>query len=61
MSKGRFGQYGGQYAPETMMAALEELEKPMGISRMTRRFVRSLTTCCESMRGGLPGSTMQRK
>ena len=26
MSKGRFGQYGGQYAPETMMAALEELE-----------------------------------
>lgn len=27
MSKGRFGQYGGQYAPETMMAALEELEK----------------------------------
>ncbi|MBQ9268898.1 MAG: tryptophan synthase subunit beta [Oscillospiraceae bacterium] len=26
MSKGRFGPYGGQYAPETMMAALEELE-----------------------------------
>ena len=27
MSKGRFGPYGGQYAPETMMAALEELEQ----------------------------------
>ena len=27
MSKGRFGQFGGQYAPETMMAALEELEQ----------------------------------
>ena len=27
MSKGRFLQYGGQYAPETMMAALEELEQ----------------------------------
>ena len=26
MCKGRFGPYGGQYAPETMMAALEELE-----------------------------------
>ena len=26
MNKGRFGPYGGQYAPETMMAALEELE-----------------------------------
>ena len=26
MSKGRFLDYGGQYAPETMMAALEELE-----------------------------------
>lgn len=27
MKKGRFLQYGGQYAPETMMAALEELEQ----------------------------------
>ena len=26
MSKGRFLQYGGQYAPETMMHALKELE-----------------------------------
>lgn len=26
MSKGRFGQYGGQYAPETLMHALDELE-----------------------------------
>ncbi len=25
-SKGRFGPYGGQYVPETLMAALEELE-----------------------------------
>ena len=29
MSKGRFGQFGGQYAPETMMAALEELEQAL--------------------------------
>ena len=26
MLKGRFGPYGGQYVPETLMAALEELE-----------------------------------
>ena len=24
--KGRFGPYGGQYVPETLMSALEELE-----------------------------------
>lgn len=27
MKKGRFSQYGGQYAPETMMVALQELEQ----------------------------------
>lgn len=27
MRKGRFSQYGGQYAPETMMGALQELER----------------------------------
>ena len=27
MSKGRFAQYGGQYAPEIMMSALQELER----------------------------------
>jgi len=25
--KGRFGAYGGRYVPETLMAALEELEE----------------------------------
>lgn len=27
MSKGRFGRHGGQYVPETLMGALEELEQ----------------------------------
>lgn len=27
MSKGRFGNYGGQYIPETLMKAVEELEE----------------------------------
>ena len=27
MSKGRFGGYGGQYVPETLMNAVNELEE----------------------------------
>ena len=27
MSKGRFGEYGGQYIPETLMSAVQELEE----------------------------------
>ena len=27
MSKGRFGEYGGQYVPETVMNAVTELEE----------------------------------
>ena len=27
MSKGRFGNYGGQYIPETLMNAVQELGK----------------------------------
>ena len=28
-SKGRFGKYGGMYVPETLMPAVEELEKAL--------------------------------
>ncbi len=38
---GRFGVYGGRYVPETLMAALEELEALMRRRRRTRRFRRS--------------------
>ena len=27
MSKGRFGEYGGQYVPETLMPAVQEVEE----------------------------------
>ncbi len=27
MSKGRFGEHGGQYVPETLMRAIDELEQ----------------------------------
>jgi len=43
MSKGRFGPYGGQYAPETMMAALEELETAYETYSKDPAFRRELT------------------
>jgi len=39
---GRFGPYGGRYVPETLMAALEQLEREYEKARRDRRFQRSL-------------------
>jgi tryptophan synthase beta chain len=35
---GRFGPYGGRYVPETLMAALEELEREYAKARRDKRF-----------------------
>jgi tryptophan synthase beta chain len=40
--KGRFGAYGGRYAPETLMSALEELEREYDKAKRDRRFQRRL-------------------
>ena len=40
-SKGRFGKYGGQYVPETLMNAVNELEEAYtntGIDRFHTKF-----------------------
>src|SRR5881409_2150958 len=37
-TSGRFGAYGGRYVPETLMAALEELERQYEKARHDRRF-----------------------
>ena len=37
-SRGRFGPFGGQYVPETLMAALAELEAEYRAARRDRRF-----------------------
>jgi tryptophan synthase beta chain len=37
-ARGRFGAYGGRYVPETLMAALEELEQVCREARRDRRF-----------------------
>jgi tryptophan synthase beta chain len=39
---GRFGVYGGRYVPETLMAALEELEREYEKAKRDRRFQRRL-------------------
>ncbi|MGE0407140.1 MAG: tryptophan synthase subunit beta [Candidatus Korobacteraceae bacterium] len=39
---GRFGTYGGRYVPETLMAALEELQTAYGRARRDRMFQREL-------------------
>ncbi len=41
-SVGRFGVYGGRYVPETLMAALEELERHYEKARRDRGFQRRL-------------------
>src|ERR1700733_9185770 len=40
--KGRFGVYGGRYVPETLMAALEELESAYDKAKRDRGFQRRL-------------------
>jgi tryptophan synthase beta chain len=40
--KGRFGVYGGRYVPETLMAALEELEREYDKAKRDRGFRRRL-------------------
>ena len=39
---GRFGAYGGRYVPETLMAALEELERAYEKAKRDRKFQRRL-------------------
>ena len=42
MSKGRFGEFGGQYIPETLMSALYELEEAYNHYKNDPEFVREL-------------------
>ena len=42
MRAGRFGPYGGRYVPETLMAALEELEAAYDEAKVDPQFQREL-------------------
>ena len=38
MKKGYFGPFGGQFVPETLMAALSDLEREYAVSKQDKRF-----------------------
>ena len=40
---GRFGDFGGQYVPETVMNAVHELEQAYDFYKMTHNFKKELT------------------
>ncbi len=42
-SRGHFGPYGGKYVPETLMAALEELEKAYRSTRLDPKFKKEVS------------------
>nr|WP_122013179.1 tryptophan synthase subunit beta [Maliibacterium massiliense] len=51
MKKGRFAQFGGQYAPETMMHALEELERAYEACKEDPAFKRELSALLHDYAG----------
>jgi tryptophan synthase beta chain len=50
-AKGRFGVYGGRYVPETLMAALEELERAYDKAKRDRSFQRRLNELLRTYAG----------
>ena len=51
MAKGRFGIYGGQYIPETLMSAVTELEQEYERWSKDPGFVEELNTLLEQYAG----------
>jgi len=49
--KGRFGVYGGRYVPETLMAALEELERQYEKAKRDKRFQKRLNDLLHNYAG----------
>lgn len=60
MSKGRFGIHGGQYIPETLMNAVNELEEAYNRYKDDPEFKRELKDLLTIMPIGLLFFTMQR-
>jgi tryptophan synthase beta chain len=50
-SSGRFGAYGGRYVPETLMSALEELEREYQKAKRDRKFQRRLDELLRTFAG----------
>src|SRR5438874_650774 len=50
-TSGRFGAYGGRYVPETLMSALEELEREYEKAKRDRKFQRRLDELLRTFAG----------
>src|SRR5438067_11647442 len=50
-TSGRFGAYGGRYVPETLMSALEELEREYEKAKRDRKFRRRLDELLRTFAG----------
>ena len=50
--RGRYGDYGGKFVPETLMAALEELEEAYQTLRGHAAFQEELGGCCTTTPDG---------
>src|SRR3989344_8182217 len=50
-SKGRFGEYGGMYVPETLMPALEELESAFNKYKTDKKFGKELNLLLKDFAG----------
>ena len=48
---GRFGAYGGRYVPETLMAALDELEREYEKAKSDRKFQQRLDLLLKTYAG----------
>ena len=53
MSKGRFGVHGGQYIPETLMNAVNELEEAYEKYKNDPEFNRELEELLKKFTGGV--------
>ena len=51
-ARGWFGEFGGRFAPETLMAPVEELEKAYSAAKNDLRFSPSSTYCSRTLRAG---------
>lgn len=50
-SRGYFGEFGGRFVPETLMSALEELDKAYGVATRDAEFRRELASYLEAYAG----------
>lgn len=60
MSKGRYGEHGGQYIPETLMNAVIELEEAYEYYKNDPEFNSELTTLLNEYAGRPPDFIMQK-